>query len=626
MRPRLQTNGGEALPEIVNTSALSFDSDVESEPLHIEDDRPTAIKIENVSMVFNMASERLNNLKEYFLKIVKHELFFEELVALDDISFEVKKGDVFGILGTNGSGKSTLLKIVAGVLEPTRGKVEINGAIAPLIELGAGFDMDLSARENIYLNGALLGYPKEFIQEHFDDIVEFAEVEKFLDMPMKNYSSGMVARIAFAIATVMVPEILIVDEVLSVGDFMFQQKCEDRITELIEKHGVTVLIVSHSNDQVERLCNKAIWIEKGHPRIMGDAKQVCNAYRVLGGRTGSAESESIVYSALKRAESGEIPLASTYEIIRGENHYATAANIALKGWTADECASIVLVPDFAHSISISASGIAGALHAPILPIATNTIPIEILHAIDRLSPSNVFIVGEEEEFSEISSILELNDDSINLIRIPRKSSGASGMLSFGYKENLWASDYAIMCLFSDVSSAFSASSLSYASCAPFLIPDNIESDLPIDLLKQLQDIGIQKIITIGSLSDSCIIDQLSKAGFKIVVPPRVSSFEPIDIARMLNKYPEIENGMLCIGSANPARWQDLLSIGSYAGKMKAAILLENSNSLDNIAECIKFIREESPSNTIFVGDRGISDLDVRVLLSDPLFLEKKQTA
>ena len=259
------------------------------------------VKVDHVSMIFNMASEQLNSLKEYAIQIARRKLFFEGFTALDDVSFEVKKGDVFGIIGTNGSGKSTMLKIIAGVLEPTKGTCEINGNIAPLIELGAGFDTELSARENIYLNGALLGYSKEFINDHFDEIVEFAEIEKFLDMPLKNYSSGMVARIAFAIATVIVPEILVVDEVLSVGDFMFQKKCEDRISELIEKHGVTVLIVSHSNAQVERLCNKVIWIEKGHTRMMGDAASVCRVYGGLGGRTGSAEAEQRVFEALQRS-------------------------------------------------------------------------------------------------------------------------------------------------------------------------------------------------------------------------------------------------------------------------------------------------------------------------------------
>ena len=222
------------------------------------------VRVDHVSMVFNMASEQLNSLKEYLIKIARRELFFEGFTALDDISFVVKKGDVFGIIGTNGSGKSTMLKIIAGVLEPTKGHCEINGNIAPLIELGAGFDTELSARENIYLNGALLGYSKDFIDEHFEEIVSFfAEVEKFLDMPLKNYSSGMVARIAFAIATVIVPEILVVDEVLSVGDFMFQKKCEDRISELIEKHGVTVLIVSHSNEQIARAMQQSNLDRKG---------------------------------------------------------------------------------------------------------------------------------------------------------------------------------------------------------------------------------------------------------------------------------------------------------------------------------------------------------------------------
>ena len=197
------------MPETVNTSALAdVIEDLSS------DNRPTMVKVDHVSMVFNMASEQLNSLKEYAIQIARRKLFFEGFTALDDISFEVKKGDVFGIIGTNGSGKSTMLKIIAGVLEPSKGTCEINGNIAPLIELGAGFDDELSARENIYLNGALLGYSKDFITDHFDEIVEFAEIEKFLDMPLKNYSSGMVARIAFAIATVIVPRILVVDEVL----------------------------------------------------------------------------------------------------------------------------------------------------------------------------------------------------------------------------------------------------------------------------------------------------------------------------------------------------------------------------------------------------------------------------
>ena len=239
------------------------------------------IDIQNVSMMFNIASEQLGSLKEYFISIMKRKLFFKEFMALEDITFSVMPGEQYGIVGTNGSGKSTLLKIIAGVMEPTRGSVSIDGTIAPLIELGAGFDMELTARENIFLNGALLGYSRKFMNERFDEIVEFAEVRDFLDMPMKNYSSGMIARVAFSVATAIIPDILVVDEALSVGDFLFQQKCEERIHELVDTYGTTLLFVSHSIDQVERVCKKAVWIEKGHMRMIGDVNDVCEEYRKL---------------------------------------------------------------------------------------------------------------------------------------------------------------------------------------------------------------------------------------------------------------------------------------------------------------------------------------------------------
>lgn len=238
-----------------------------------------AIEVNDVSMIFNIASEQLNNLKEYFIKIMRHELFFKEFRALNHISFKVKSGEVVGLVGTNGSGKSTMLKCIAGVLEPSEGRIVVRGNIAPLIELGAGFDMELTARENIYLNGALLGYPKDFIDQHLQDIIDFAELENFMDMPLKNYSSGMVARIAFAIATVTEPDVLIVDETLSVGDVFFQEKCEARIKSFIDSGKVTVLFVSHSMEQVERICQRAIWIEKGEQRMDGPVEEVCHAYR-----------------------------------------------------------------------------------------------------------------------------------------------------------------------------------------------------------------------------------------------------------------------------------------------------------------------------------------------------------
>ena len=239
------------------------------------------IVLDHVDMAFNIANEQLNSLKEYFIKALKRELFFREFMALKDVSVTINRGDVYGIVGTNGSGKSTMLKIIAGVLEPTRGTCTINGTISPLIELGAGFDPELTARENVYLNGSLLGYSRNFIDENLGAIVEFAEVQDFIDMPLKNYSSGMIARIAFAIATATVPDILVVDEALSVGDFLFQEKCENRINDLVENHGTTLLFVSHSVGQVERVCKQAVWLDKGVVRMQGDVDEVCDAYKAI---------------------------------------------------------------------------------------------------------------------------------------------------------------------------------------------------------------------------------------------------------------------------------------------------------------------------------------------------------
>ena len=237
-----------------------------------------AVEVRNVEMHFNMSQEKLESLKEYFIKLMKKQLMFQDFVALDNVSFDIKKGDVFGIVGLNGSGKSTILKIISGILTPTKGTVMTEGTIAPLIELGAGFDMELTARENIYLNGSVLGYSKKFMDEKFDDIVEFSEMREFLDVPMKNYSSGMVARIAFAIATITSPDILIVDEILAVGDFLFQQKCEDRINAMLNDD-TTVIIVSHSIEQIERLCKHCMWLDKGKIKMIGEMQEVCDAYK-----------------------------------------------------------------------------------------------------------------------------------------------------------------------------------------------------------------------------------------------------------------------------------------------------------------------------------------------------------
>ena len=269
-----------------NTSAWVKVNAVDKAPLarpeSIADDADEVISVDDVSMIFNIASEQFNSLKEYFIALARHELKFKEFRALNHVSFSVKRGEAFGLVGTNGSGKSTMLKIIAGVLEASEGTCRVTGTIAPLIELGAGFDMELTAKENIYLNGSLLGYRKEFIDEHFDGIVEFAELQSFMDMPLKNYSSGMVARIAFAIATITEPDILIVDETLSVGDYLFQQKCERRIQELVQSGNVTVLLVSHSIELVERICNRVCWIEKGQMRMVGPTDEICEEYKSLG--------------------------------------------------------------------------------------------------------------------------------------------------------------------------------------------------------------------------------------------------------------------------------------------------------------------------------------------------------
>lgn len=236
------------------------------------------IKVEHVSMKFRFTTDKILSLKEYAIAKLKGNLKYEEFWVFRDINFEVKKGEVIGIIGRNGAGKSTLLKIIAGVLKPTEGKVTINGTIVPMLELGSGFDVELSGRENIFLNGAILGYGEEFLNEKYDEIVEFSELGKFIDSPIRNYSSGMLMRLAFSIASVVEPEILIVDEILAVGDEGFQRKSKDRMLELMGG-GTTVLFVSHSIGQIQEMCNRVVWIDNGSVKMIGDVDVICNAYR-----------------------------------------------------------------------------------------------------------------------------------------------------------------------------------------------------------------------------------------------------------------------------------------------------------------------------------------------------------
>lgn len=235
------------------------------------------VRVEDVSMMFNRSSDRIDNIKEYMIRLVKRQLLFQEFWALRHISFELEKGDSLGIVGLNGSGKSTLLKLIAGVLKPTCGQIYTGGSIAPMLELGAGFDDDLSAGENVYLNGAILGYSRSYMDRKYEQILAFAGLEDFTQIPLKNFSSGMKARLGFAIATMNVPDILILDEVLSVGDYKFQEKSFGRVQEILDS-GATVLFVSHSAQQVRKICTKALWLSDGEMKMYADAQSVCTEY------------------------------------------------------------------------------------------------------------------------------------------------------------------------------------------------------------------------------------------------------------------------------------------------------------------------------------------------------------
>lgn len=235
------------------------------------------IQIRNASMRFRLSNDRISSLKEFVTTAMRGKLQYKEFEALKDISFDVNRGETIGIIGRNGAGKSTLLKIISGILKPTQGRVEVRGNVVPMLELGSGFDMDLSGRENIFLNGAILGYDEPFLKEKFDEIVDFSELGQFIEIPIRNYSSGMMARLAFSIASVINPEILIVDEILSVGDADFQEKSRKRMIEMMGG-GTTVLFVSHNLDQIREMCNRVVWLDHGEIKNIGKTDEICDAY------------------------------------------------------------------------------------------------------------------------------------------------------------------------------------------------------------------------------------------------------------------------------------------------------------------------------------------------------------
>ena len=567
--------------------------------------KETVIDVDHVSMSFNMASETLNNLKEYAIAVARRELRFKEFKALDNVSFQVKKGDVYGILGTNGSGKSTLLKIIAGVLDPSKGACTVKGKIAPLIELGAGFDMELTARENIYLNGALLGYSRAFINEHFDEIIEFAEIEQFLDMPLKNYSSGMVARIAFAIATVIVPDILIVDVVLSVGDFMFQQKCERRIASLINDHQVTVLIVSHDNQLIRRLCNKAIWIEKGHVRIVGSANTVCNVYRLLGGHKGSPQAEKAI---LQRLGPGILDAKSRSITIAGEGCHGTLAKMteAAKFQNTD---LIVLHAGDPNMHAIIASGLAGLFDAPILLARTDRLFDVTSQILKSAAPSKLVLCvekGDSEATSSLTNeIKELLGDGVDC-RVLEFSSSLSSYSCLVYDLGIelggvWSKTAAVVGADESVA-AISLSPYLYSEKIPLFAVDDGSAFNAVSWNTLFSEI----IFSTDAVADRCCFDthgnsshlrSLNLDAFpKELINGKVNDWI---LSKRANQRSASFEFVVCRGSGS----LDSYVAGPFAGNRDALILVDDPSDLDSVASALNYL-EKMASRTeqlVFLG-------------------------
>lgn len=598
------------MPEVVNTSFLG-DTSFEEE---LNSSSETMIKVDDVSMVFNMASETMNNLKEYAIALAKKELHFKEFRALDHVSLEVKKGDVFGILGTNGSGKSTLLKIIAGVLEPSEGTCTVNGSIAPLIELGAGFDMELTARENIYLNGALLGYSKKFIEQHFEEIVEFAEIEQFLDMPLKNYSSGMVARIAFAIATVIVPEILIVDEVLSVGDFMFQQKCERRINTLIKEHGVTVLIVSHSNEQIERLCNKAIWIEKGHERIAGSAHEVCQVYRMLGGHIGSPESEQRIFNLIKAPKPTDHGSMFT---VAGEDRFGTAVKLTQKVFENKTTNEAILLSTDDLAISMLSNTLAASLEAPILSTRRDSLPDITAHALREYNPEKIILFEKEKVSSDLLQAIKATcpDSELYHMHDPNLSSLSEKIYSY-INPKSWGNTAVITHM---------GGSYDLMSLIPLICKNKFPvffCDENFNLGKKTEEILRSGLIkTIVVLGDNEVVSDSSLTEYKNM---------DISISRLFAENYYLANRIIndwCLKQQSycvknlifVSVWQpsDALTVGPYASTTSSEILLIDPQDLDCLSSAIEELESTNNSieNLIFIGGSScFNDNDKELLL------------
>lgn len=566
-------------------------------------DRPgakTMIDVDHVTMAFNIASEQLNSLKEYAIALSRRELRFKEFLALDDVSFQVKQGDVFGILGTNGSGKSTILKIIAGVLEPTRGTCKVAGSIAPLIELGAGFDLELTARENIFLNGALLGYSKKFIQQHFEEIVDFAEVRDFLDMPMKNYSSGMVARIAFAIATVIVPDVLIVDEVLSVGDFMFQQKCERRIQSLIKDHGVTVLIVSHSNDQIERLCNKAVWIEKGHLRCIGAAREVCELYRAIGGRSGSPDSERAILALLN--QDGLVDPRYTNSVF-GEDRFSTA--VRLGEYAATPNHTVIVTNSEDETGSRVALSLAGALNACLLATQQNKLPDVTAQEIKHRKPSSVVIVGSDEQIDD-RVVFELQSAApqASVTRIEGDNGKTLALHAFEFAHGKWGEGAIIASPCEAETALVALSPYVFSQKLPtFFLDGGHLSEQEREAIS-----NAQIVIAVGD--QSLPTDETIRSFAPHANIVRFESDEYQSLGKRINEWIDEQRVRQGLGPSpvlvvtSPDSHVDNHYLGPMAGRLSASILFEDPTDLDSIAYAIDSVsqRDASVDSIVYLGN------------------------
>ncbi len=611
------------MPEIVNTSTLNYTA-----PEDPNDNREVVVDVKDVTMSFNMASENLGSLKEYFIKLAKRELFFEEFTALDKVSFQVRRGDVFGIMGTNGSGKSTLLKIMAGVLEPTSGTCKVHGNIAPLIELGAGFDTELSARENIYLNGALLGYSHAFIDEHFDDIVEFAEVKKFLDMPMKNYSSGMVSRIAFAIATVIVPEILLVDEVLSVGDLMFQRKCERRITELIEKHGVTVLIVSHSDGQIARLCNKAVWLEKGHVRCLGPASDISSIYNMLGGRTGSAKSEAKIFSvmtnAMERPEPENIVSIDCSPVAKG------GVELVRRGW-GDNFDTVILIDPSTHFSGVLAAPLSALMGAPVMAYNMEDPALETQYFLSSVAPAHVvaFYLNENPIPEKIINKRLLWNPEVTQIHSIFPLKAVDNIYSYGKNFEKWNKVVTVIDL-ADNALALAVATQAARAKSPIVSGLMDITDLTQQYAEFFVNEGFDEVNICGPSFPRENIHFFEEAGLKVNLVARASGCDNNNYSEVLSAYssdatcespcalPPIKE--ILLDSYSPSAWYNLLPAPAYLAHTDGALALQDTTNLDSMVETIKFCEQVAKRNEEckvihLASASGLTERDVKLAAS-----------